>query len=54
MLVGGEGFASWKELTYQLVYRPGEVVSGGHTMDYPALESWTGTVVVGRGRRAPL
>jgi hypothetical protein len=21
-------------------------------MDYPALEAWTGTVVVGRGRRA--
>lgn len=52
MIVGGDGFASWKEITYQLVYRPGEIVSGGHTMDYPALESWTGTVVVGRGRRA--
>jgi hypothetical protein len=52
MLLGGDGFASWKEITYALVYRPGEIVSGGHTMDYPALESWTGTVVVGRGRRA--
>lgn len=52
MLLGGDGFASWKEITYALIYRPGEIVSGGHTMDYPALESWTGTVVVGRGRRA--
>ena len=52
MLLGGDGFASWKEITYALVYRPGEIVSGGHTADYPALESWTGTVVVGRGRRA--
>jgi len=52
MLLGGDGFASWKEITYCLVYRPGEVVSGGHMMEYPALESWTGTVVVGRGRRA--
>jgi UDP-2,3-diacylglucosamine pyrophosphatase LpxH len=50
-LLGGDGFASWKEITYALVYRPGEIVSGGHVMDYPALESWTGTVVVGRGRR---
>lgn len=50
-LVDGKGFASWKEITYVLVYRPGEVVSGGHTMGYPAAESWTGTVVVGRGRR---
>ena len=45
-------FASWKELTYQLVYKPGELVSGGHFMEYPAIESWTGVVVVGRGRRA--
>jgi UDP-2,3-diacylglucosamine pyrophosphatase LpxH len=52
MLLGGDGFSSWKEITYALVYRPGEIVSGGHTLDYPALESWTGTVVVGRGRRA--
>jgi UDP-2,3-diacylglucosamine pyrophosphatase LpxH len=52
LLLGGDGFASWKEITYALVYRPGEIVSGGHTMDYPALEGWTGTVVVGRGRRA--
>ena len=51
-LLGNDGFASWKEITYALVYRPGEIVSGGHTTDYPALESWTGTVVVGRGRRA--
>jgi UDP-2,3-diacylglucosamine pyrophosphatase LpxH len=54
MLLGGNGFASWKEITYTLVYRPGETVSGGHVMDYPALESWTGTVVVGRGRRATI
>ena len=52
MLMGGDGFASWKEITYALLYRPGEIVSGGHIMDYPALEAWTGTVVVGRGRRA--
>jgi UDP-2,3-diacylglucosamine pyrophosphatase LpxH len=52
MLPTGDGFASWKEISYQLVYRPGETVSGGHIMDYPAIESWTGTVVVGRGRRA--
>ena len=52
MLLGGDGFASWKELTYQLVYKPGELVSGGHFMEYPAIESWTGVVVVGRGRRA--
>lgn len=51
-LLGNDGFASWKEITYALVYRPGEIVSGGHVMDYPALEAWTGTVVVGRGRRA--
>jgi UDP-2,3-diacylglucosamine pyrophosphatase LpxH len=51
MLHSGEGFASWKEITYALVYRPGETVSGGHTMSYPAIESWTGTVLVGRGRR---
>jgi UDP-2,3-diacylglucosamine pyrophosphatase LpxH len=51
MLLGGDGFASWKEITYALVYRPGEVVSGGEMTLYPALEAWTGTVVVGRGRR---
>ncbi|HZS23838.1 MAG TPA: hypothetical protein VFA30_02515 [Gaiellaceae bacterium] len=51
-LLGNDGFASWKEITYVLVYRPGEIVSGGHVMEYPAAESWTGTVVVGRGRRA--
>jgi hypothetical protein len=49
---GGGGFASWKEITYTFVYKPGETVSGGIFMDYPAVESWTGTVVVGRGRRA--
>jgi hypothetical protein len=52
MLLGGDGFASWKEITYALLYRPGEVVSGGQALEYPALESWTGTVTVGRGRRA--
>ena len=51
MLHDGAGFASWKEITYVIVYRPGETVSGGHTMSYPAIEAWTGTVVVGRGRR---
>jgi UDP-2,3-diacylglucosamine pyrophosphatase LpxH len=51
MLLGDDGFASWKEITYLLVYRPGELVSGGTVMTYPAVESWTGTVVVGRGRR---
>jgi UDP-2,3-diacylglucosamine pyrophosphatase LpxH len=49
---GGHGFASWKEITYTFVYKPGETVSGGIFMDYPAVESWTGVVVVGRGRRA--
>jgi hypothetical protein len=52
MLLGADGFASWKEITYALLYRPGELVSGGHALEYPALESWTGTVTVGRGRRA--
>jgi hypothetical protein len=51
MLLNGDGFASWKEITYLIVYKPGEVVSGGTVMTYPAVESWTGTVVVGRGRR---
>jgi UDP-2,3-diacylglucosamine pyrophosphatase LpxH len=51
MLLGRDGFASWKEITYALLYRPGETVSGGQVLDYPALESWTGTVIVGRGRR---
>lgn len=46
-----EDFVSWRNLTYTLLYRPGETVSGGGTMDYPALETWTGTVVAGRGRR---
>ena len=50
--VFGHGFASWKEITYTLVYKPGEMVSGGVFMDYPAVEAWTGTVVVGRGRRS--
>jgi len=50
LLLGGDGFASWKEITYELAYKPGEIVSGGQTMDYPAVESWTGSVVVGRGR----
>ncbi|MDQ2982782.1 MAG: hypothetical protein M3R70_02485 [Actinomycetota bacterium] len=39
------GFASWRELTYVLVFRPGETVSGGGPVPYPAAESWTGTVV---------
>jgi hypothetical protein len=52
MLLGADGFASWKEITYALLYRPGEMVSGGAALEYPALESWTGTVTVGRGRRA--
>jgi UDP-2,3-diacylglucosamine pyrophosphatase LpxH len=51
LLLSGDGFASWKDLTYVLVYRPGETVSGGTFMPYPAAESWTGTVIVGRGRR---
>jgi len=50
-LFGEDGFASWKEITYVLIYKPGELVSGGSFMNYPAVESWTGTVVVGRGRR---
>ena len=29
MLLGRDGFASWKEITYALLYRPGELVSGG-------------------------
>jgi UDP-2,3-diacylglucosamine pyrophosphatase LpxH len=44
------GFASWKEMTYVLVHRPGEVISGGTTLPYPAAESWTGSVVGARGR----
>jgi UDP-2,3-diacylglucosamine pyrophosphatase LpxH len=44
-------FASWRNLTYTLLYRPGETVAGGTTTSYPALETWTGTVVAGRGRR---
>jgi hypothetical protein len=51
LLVGGDGFATWKEITYTLVFKPGEIVSGGITVPYPAAESWTGSVVVGRGRR---
>ena len=46
-----EDFVSWRNLTYTLLYRPGETVSGGGTMAYPALETWTGTIVAGRGRR---
>jgi hypothetical protein len=42
------GFASWREMTYVLVYRPGERVSGGSFLPYPAVESWTG-VAVGPG-----
>lgn len=47
------GFASWREMTYVLVYRPREKVSGGSFLPYPAVESWTG-VAVGPGdeRRA--
>ena len=41
------GFASWKEMTYVLVHRPGERTSGGGTLPYPAAESWTGAVVGG-------
>lgn len=46
-----QDFVSWRNLTYTLLYRPGEIVAGGGTMDYPAVEAWTGTVVAGRGRR---
>lgn len=46
-----QDFVSWRNITYVLFYRPGETVSGGGTMSYPAVESWTGTIVAGRGRR---
>jgi UDP-2,3-diacylglucosamine pyrophosphatase LpxH len=46
-----QDFASWRNLTYTLLYRPGETVAGGGTTPFPALESWTGTVVAGRARR---
>ena len=52
VVLGNNGFASWKEITYTLVFKPGELTSGGAILEYPAIESWTGTVVVGRGRRA--
>jgi hypothetical protein len=37
-----QGFITWKNLTYTLLYKPGEKVSGGRVLDYPAFESWTG------------
>lgn len=46
-----QDFVSWRNLTYTLLYRPGETVSGGGTIGYPAAECWTGTIVAGRGRR---
>jgi UDP-2,3-diacylglucosamine pyrophosphatase LpxH len=49
--VTGQDFISWRNITYTLLYRPGEIVAGGSTTAYPALEAWTGTVVAGRGRR---
>lgn len=49
----GGGFASWKELTYVLLYAPGEVIAGGTTSAYPAAEYWTGLIVGPRGGPSP-
>jgi hypothetical protein len=48
----GTSFASWKNLTYTIVYRPGETVSrkevpgnpaaGRAVLGYPTFETWTG------------
>jgi UDP-2,3-diacylglucosamine pyrophosphatase LpxH len=48
----GTSFASWKNLTYTIVYRPGETVSrkevpgnvaaGKAVLGYPTFETWTG------------
>ena len=46
-----KAFASWRSITYTLVYRPGEIGPGGSPLEFPSAESWTGTVVAGRGRR---
>lgn len=44
-------FASWREMTYVLVYRPGERGSSGSRLRYPAVESWTGVAVGPGGER---
>lgn len=49
-----QDFISWRNITYTLLYRPGETVAGGGSATYPALEVWTGTIVAGRGRRATM
>ncbi|MBI3927395.1 MAG: hypothetical protein HY319_17790 [Armatimonadetes bacterium] len=38
------GFVAWKNLTYTVLYRPGERTSGGWELKNPAFETWTGAV----------
>jgi UDP-2,3-diacylglucosamine pyrophosphatase LpxH len=45
-----KGFASWKDITYVIVYKPGETVSG-ELLTHPAAAVWTGSIIAGRGRR---
>jgi hypothetical protein len=37
-----QGFMSWKNLTYSIIYKPGEKVSAGRRVGYPTFETWTG------------
>jgi UDP-2,3-diacylglucosamine pyrophosphatase LpxH len=36
------GFIAWKNLTYTIIYRPGEKPSRGEVTQAPAFETWTG------------
>jgi UDP-2,3-diacylglucosamine pyrophosphatase LpxH len=40
----GQGFVSWKNVTYTLVYRPGELIWGDHKVKVPVFETWSGSI----------
>ncbi len=44
MGLSGRGFMRWNTLTYTIIYQPGETVSGGRKIDYPAFEVWSGSL----------
>ena len=38
------GFVSWKNLTYSIIYQPGERPSEGKTKQFPTFETWSGAL----------
>ena len=39
-----QGWVHWKNISYTIIYRPGEKVDGGYPAIAPGLEAWVGTL----------